>query len=180
MAELVTVVQSIWPAARASSDFGIRRGDVAAFVDDGLRDDAAGGGEHFGEHFAAAAGAGQEESFAVRMRCECFGQRFGAVGIGRRRRPCRWYVGERVDRGGADRGELAAAECAQVVAEREQAAEEILDAVAAREHEPIEVGESVDHGVDRRPIRGLARSRSPAGRARRHPVRGASATIASA
>ena len=40
MAELVTVVQSIWPAARASSDFGIRLGDVAAFVDDDLLDDA--------------------------------------------------------------------------------------------------------------------------------------------
>ena len=70
MAELVTVVQSMRPAVRASRTSGFGVVDVAAFVDDGLRDDAAGGGEHFGEHFAAAAGAGEEESFAVGVRRE--------------------------------------------------------------------------------------------------------------
>lgn len=65
--------------AEGFEDIRVGSGDVAAVVNDSLGDGAAGGGEHVGQDFAAAASAGEEELFATGVRGEFFGEGFSTL-----------------------------------------------------------------------------------------------------
>ena len=101
------------------------------------------------------------------MRRECLGERFGAVRRRAQTSALRWYSASASTVAGPIAASWQSPKRAQVVAECEQAAEKVFDAVAAGKDEPIEVGEP--RRSRRRPAtnRRAARFRSPAGRARR-------------
>ena len=129
----------------------VRRGDVAAFVHDGLLDRGARGGEHFGEHFAAAAGAGEQtlacRGLAVRAPRPVPRPVFVRLHVG-----SQMAIGERGDGCRADRGKLCVAQAAQVVAQFAQPVEKVTHAVALENTSQSNSREALDDVVDGRPI----------------------------
>ncbi len=111
-------------------NLGIGPLDIAARVDDHLLDNAAGREEFLGQHFAPAAGSGQEESLPPGIENQCRGQRFGPIFVGHQV-GLEMVAGQLLGRAGTDRGKLNVRQPAQIAAACQQPIEQIPHSIGA-------------------------------------------------